>query len=248
MPASATALSEPFTALGEHITVGLPAARAVFTTRRGGLSGPPYDSLNLGILTEDDPDLVRANRQRLSDELGVPLAWGRQVHGSEVRIVDAPTGQEVRDGDGLVTATPGLGLLVLAADCLPIAIAGGGAVAIVHAGWPGLAAGVIESGVRALRELGSGGPMAAAIGPGARACCYEVGDELRERFAEYGSEAMPGRNLDLALIARRQLESAGVGEVHDVGLCTISSEPSLFFSHRRDRGMTGRQAGVAWLT
>jgi hypothetical protein len=244
---SAPALPEPFVVRGEHVAIELPGARAVFTTRRGGRSKPPYDSLNLGILTDDDPALVQENRRRLSEELGVPLAWARQVHGAVVHVVDGPPGSQVRDGDGLATATPALGLMALAADCLPIAIAGGGAVAIVHAGWPGLAAGVIGGGVRATRELGDGGPLAAAIGPGARACCYEVGDELRERFAEYGPAAMPGRNLDLALIARRQLEAAGVAEVHDVGLCTISSDPSLLFSHRRDRGVTGRQAGIAWL-
>lgn len=228
--------------------MSLPGAVAVFTTRRGGVSKPPYDSLNLGFLTADDPDDVAANRDRLAARLGVSLVGNRQVHSATVRVVEDPELDDPPPGDGLATTTPGLGLLALAADCLPIAIAGGGAVAVVHAGWPGLDAGVIAEGVRAVRRLGASGPLEAAIGPGARPCCYEVGDELRERFAEYGREARRGRNLDLPLIARRQLQAEGVDEVHDTGLCTICSEPSLLFSHRRDGGVTGRQAGVAWLT
>jgi YfiH family protein len=136
--------------------------------------------------------------------------------------------------------------MVMTADCLPIAIAGGGAVAILHAGWRGLAAGVIGEGVKAVRELGTAGALAAAIGPGAGPCCYEVGDEVREAFAAHGAEVLRGANVDLKAIARAQLDTAGVSVVHDVGLCTICSEQ--FFSHRRDHGVTGRQAGVAWLT
>jgi len=121
-------------------------------------------------------------------------------------------------------------------------------VAVVHAGWQGLAAGVIAAGASAVRELGSGGPLAAAIGPGAGPCCYEVGDELRERFAAYGPLVRRGRNLDLKQIARLQLGAAGVPEIADVDRCTICSDSALFFSHRRDRGVTGRQVGIAWLT
>jgi YfiH family protein len=137
--------------------------------------------------------------------------------------------------------------VVLTADCLPIAIAGEGAVAMVHAGWRGLAAGIVREGVAAVRELGAQGPLAAAIGPGAGPCCYEVGEEVHAVFEDRGPGIRRGRNLDLKEIARIELRQAGVSGVHDVELCTICSEPSLFFSHRRDRGLTGRQAGIAWL-
>ena len=145
--------------------------------------------------------------------------------------------------------------MVLTADCLPIAVVGRGAdgrdrgaVAMLHAGWRGLAAGIVAEGVRALRELGADGPLAAAIGPGAGACCYEVGEEVHEVFANHGERVRHGRNLDLKAIARDQLERAGVQTVHDVELCTICSNEALFFSHRRDRGVTGRQAGLVWLS
>jgi polyphenol oxidase len=136
---------------------------------------------------------------------------------------------------------------VLTADCLPIAIASQGAVAMVHAGWRGLAAGVVSEGVAAVRALGTKERIEAAIGPGAGPCCYEVGEEVHQAFeSSYGATARHGRNLDLKAIARAQLRDAGVATVHDVGLCTICSDPSLFFSHRRDHGVTGRQAGIAW--
>ena len=119
---------------------------------------------------------------------------------------------------------------------------------MLHAGWRGLAGGIVAEGVRAIRELGADGPLEAAIGPGAGGCCYEVGDEVHEVFADYGERVRRGRNLDLKAIAREQLERAGVQTVHDVELCTICSDESLFFSHRRDRGVTGRQAGLVWLS
>jgi polyphenol oxidase len=144
--------------------------------------------------------------------------------------------------------------MVLVADCLPIAVAGrgrsngDGAVAMLHAGWRGLAGGIVAAGVQALRELGVDGPIEAAIGPGAGVCCYEVGEEVHAEFADVGSDVRRGRNLDLKAIARHELERAGVDAVHDIGLCTICADDSLFFSHRRDHGVTGRQAGVAWLS
>jgi YfiH family protein len=142
---------------------------------------------------------------------------------------------------------PGVAPVVLVADCLPIALAADGAVAMVHAGWRGLAGGVIAEGMRAVRGLGAEGDVVAAIGPGAGVCCYEVGEEVHAAFAGHGDAVRDGRNLDLKAIARRELEAAGVAEVHDVDLCTMCGDPSLFFSHRRDGGVTGRQAGVAWL-
>ena len=251
-------LPEPFYARGEHVGVDLPGARALFTTRRGGFSAGPYASLNLGRLTDDDPGAVRLNRARLEERTGGRLAYIRQVHGTFVRriagtgdvgVAPLPDGDvELLEADGQATRLRGVAPMVMTADCLPIAVAGGGAVAMLHAGWRGLAGGIVAEGVRALRELGAEGPVEAAIGPGAAGCCYEVGEEVHARFAAYGADVRFGRNLDLKAIARADLVSAGVAVVHDVDLCTICSEESLFFSHRRDHGITGRQAGVAWLS
>ncbi len=218
---------------GEHLVVDLPGATALFTTRRGGVSEGPYASLNLGLLTEDAPDRVAANRERVRVHAGAQrLAQGRQVHGTRV-VVDGQGGEEA---DGQVTTRPGVAAIVLVADCLPVALAGGGAAGVVHAGWRGLAGGVLEAGVAA---VGNGGPVAAAIGPGIGPCCYEVGDDVR---AVFGTSAP---TLDLKAVARARLHRAGVTEVHDCGLCT-ACDAQRFFSHRRDRGLTGRQAGLAW--
>jgi YfiH family protein len=243
-------LEPPFAAAGEHIAVELPHARAVFTTRRGGHSKGPYESLNFGLLTEDDEDAVRRNRRTLADELGVAFAYIRQVHGTTVASVSEPSVGPRMEADAQVTAASGVAPMVMTADCLPIAVAGGGAVAVIHAGWRGLAGGVIGRALDALSETAADadGELVAAIGPGAGPCCYEVGDEVHAEFASYGGRVRRGRNLDLKAIARVQLEASGATAVHDVGLCTICSDPTLFFSHRRDRGITGRQAGVAWLT
>jgi polyphenol oxidase len=198
---------------------------------------------------------VQRNRDWLQSQIPGRLAMIRQVHGTRVlsraSIAQAsgaaPSG-ELEDADGQVTARGGIVPVVLTADCLPISVAGGGAVAMLHAGWRGLAEGVIAAGVRALRELAGEARLTAAIGPGAGACCYEVGDEVRRRFIDYDGAVRPGPKLDLKAIARAQLSGLGVSVIHDVGLCTICSPPELFYSHRRDRGITGRQAGLAWLT
>jgi polyphenol oxidase len=250
-------LPEPFYTRGEHLGVDLPGAQAVFTTRRGGFSEGPFASLNLGRLTADRPEAVQRNRARLHAEIGRPPAYIRQVHGTVVRRIEAlpvdglaplpDEGVELPEADGQATPLADVAPMVLTADCLPIAISGADAVTMVHAGWRGLAGGIIAEGVRAVRELGAEGPLGAAIGPGAGGCCYEVGEEVRREFVDYGDRVRRGRNLDLKAIAREQLERAGVETVYDVGLCTICSDPSLFFSHRRDRGVTGRQAGIAWL-
>lgn len=241
-----------YEAWDEHFAIELPGARAVFTTRRGGFSSGPYATLNLGKLTDDRPDAVQRNRELVAGRLGIRLSWIRQVHGADVRrirsVSDAAAGGELPLADGQATALPGMGLVVLVADCLPIAVAGGGAVAMLHAGWRGLAAGVIEEGVRAVRELGGSGSLAAAIGPGAGRCCYQVGPDVHEAFAGHVDYARNGRNLDLKAIAVTQLRRAGIQDVHDLGLCTICAERSLLFSHRADGGVTGRQAGIAWLT
>ena len=237
-------LPAPFEWIGDHIGIALPGGEALFTTRRGGLSTGPYASLNLGRWTDDDPDAVRANRERLADGIDLPLeavVQGRQVHGAHVER-RAGDDTALRDADGQATAERERALLVLAADCLPVALIGTRAVAMLHAGWRGLAAGILDEGVRALRELGDDGPLHAAIGPGAGPCCYEVGPEVHAAFAS----PRAGGPIDLKALAAARLDAAGVAHVHDVGLCTICSDPSLFFSHRREAGVTGRQAGVAW--
>ena len=244
---------EPFYALGHQFAIDLPGSRAVFSTRRGGHSSGPYESLNLGWLTDDEHRAVSRNRETLQSEIGAPrLSFVHQVHGPEVRRITAGTAEprERPRVDGQATDRRDVALCALTADCLPIALAGVGAsrvVAMLHAGWRGLATGVIASGVAAMRELGAQGELSAAIGPGAGPCCYEVGEEVHEPFSEI-AEAHIGRNLDLKAIARHQLRASGVTEVADIGICTMCSDPGLFFSHRRDRGLTGRQAGVAWLT
>lgn len=237
-------LPAPFEPVGDHIGIALPGGRALFTTRRGGISEGPYTSLNVGRWTEDDPDAVRANRERVADLAGVPLdavVQGRQVHGSRVERRAYPNGA-LNDADGQATAERRLAALVLTADCLPVAVIGTKAVAMLHAGWRGLVEGVLEEGVVALRELGDTGSLQAAIGPGAGGCCYEVGAEVH---AACGREPQKG-TIDLKAIAAERLTAAGVEHVHDVGICTMCAEPDLFFSHRRDGGLTGRQAGIAW--
>ncbi len=237
-------LPAPFEHVGDHIGIALPGGRALFTTRQGGVSRGAYASLNLGRWTDDDADAVHRNRQILADTIGVPLdavVQGRQVHGSRVER-RASGGGEPAESDGQATATPGLAALVLTADCLPVALIAPGAVAMVHAGWRGLADGVLEEGVKAVRELSGDGELQVAIGPGAGACCYEVGPEVHEAFGRPAQRA----TIDLKGIARERLEAAGVQAVHDVGLCTMCAELGLFFSHRRDGGVTGRQAGIAW--
>jgi polyphenol oxidase len=244
------ALKEPFYAMGEHLAVDLPGAHALFTTRRGGFSSGPYASLNLGRLTDDEPGAVSRNRATVQDHVGARLRFVRQVHGARVRPITSVTDDpsELPEADGQATGVSGVAPAVLTADCLPIALAGQGAVAILHAGWRGLAAGVLSEGVRAVLELGARAPLTAAIGPGAGACCYEVGTEVHEAFAALPDAVHRGRQLDLKGIAHHQLKGAGVAHVHDLELCTICSERSLFYSHRRDRGVTGRQAGIAWLS
>lgn len=237
-------LPAPFEPVGDHIGIALPGGRALFTTRRGGVSTGAYASLNLGRWTDDDAEAVQRNRQIVADTIGLSLdavVQGRQVHGARVERRAGGDGA-LNEADGQTTAEPGLAPLVLTADCLPIALISPRAVAMVHAGWRGLADGVVEEGVRAVRELGGDGELRAAIGPGAGGCCYEVGPEVHAAFGRPAERA----TIDLKAIAAERLQAAGVAEVHDVGLCTMCTDPGLFFSHRRDGGVTGRQAGIAW--
>jgi YfiH family protein len=232
-------------------------AHVLFTTREeGNMSSVRGARAAQGHLT----------RERLRRGIAVDgLARGRQVHGGTVawslghdspapfspdRSPEGAHGADGADGagaarpldeaDGQVTPLRGLGVMVLTADCLPVAVATPGAVAMLHAGWRGLAAGILEEGVLALRELAGEQPMQAVIGPGAGPCCYEVGEEVHR---ELGAEARRGP-IDLAAIAERRLRAAGVEEVRSVGLCTICD--ARFFSHRREGDRAGRQAGVAW--
>lgn len=230
----------------------LGEARAAFSTRLGGCSQGLFESLNLGILTDDDPGSVAENRRRLAAALGLPaerVAIARQVHGAELIAHSAPQAPspfaepgtvEPAEADGHLTAEPGLAPLVFVADCLPVALAGSGGIAMLHCGWRGLADGIVARGAAAIAATD------AAIGPGIGPCCYEVGEEVLARFARLGDGIASGRMLDLAEVARRLLAEAGVERVACAGLCT-SCEEQLFFSHRRDAGRTGRQAGLAWI-
>ncbi|MEA2400799.1 MAG: purine-nucleoside/S-methyl-5-thioadenosine phosphorylase / adenosine deaminase [Thermoleophilaceae bacterium] len=233
--------------------VELPGAQAVFSTRRGGVSEGPYESLNVGFLTDDEPDRVVENRGRLAREAGVgadDVVMGWQVHGTDVRVWDGPDPQaaygqpgdkELPRVDGHLTAVPGVALLVLVADCYPVALSDGKRAAMLHCGWRPLAGGIVE---KAVAEFDS--PPAAAVGPGIGGCCYEVGPEVAERFADVPG-AVDGRMLDLRRVISARLSMAGVSEVAHLDRCT-SCEPELYFSHRRDRGLTGRQAGLCVLT
>ena len=243
-------LEPPFRWEGEHIAAELPGARMLLSTRRGGVSPEPFDSLNLGRLTDDDGANIDANRERLAAAVGLPrerFVYGRQVHGTRVRRATEPPGPEraAEPEDGQAIALRDAAALVFVADCLPVLLAADGAVAALHCGWRPLAGGIVAEGVRALRELGAEGPISAVVGPGARGCCYEVGEEVHEHFADVPGARAGERNLDLPAVAAAKLAEAGVPEVHDSGLCTMCRN-DLFFSHRADNGVTGRQAGVVW--
>ncbi|MGH2924792.1 MAG: polyphenol oxidase family protein [Solirubrobacterales bacterium] len=226
----------------------LPGARAVFTSRLGGVSEPPYDTLNLGRSTGDPR--VRENRLRLVSALGVEpdnVLVARQVHGAQVLDDRAPaepgayldSRPEAPPADGHVTARPGYAPMVLVADCLPVALAGEGTVGMVHCGWRGLAGGIVEHGVDA------SGATHAVIGPGIGPCCYEVGEEVLAEFEPLSPGVADRSMLDLRAVAAKLLERAGVERIEVIGLCT-SCNPDLFFSHRRDGDRAGRQAGLVW--
>ncbi len=240
-------------------------ARVAFGTRLGGVSEPPFDGLNLGMLTDDAPVAVIENRLRLARALGLDperILIGLQVHGGQLATHSAPQrpgpfahpGSDLPEVDGHVATVPGLAPLVFTADCLPVALAGPGGVAMLHCGWRGLAAGIVTRATEAVTATG------AAVGPGIGACCYEVGDEVLDAFAHLGpgitaadkSKTEPGArksarpHLDLAEVATRLLQEAGVERVEVAGLCT-KCESELFFSHRREAGRTGRQGSLAWI-
>ena len=229
----------------------LPGARAAFSTRLGGESAGAFESLNLGLFTDDAPDAVLANRDRLGTALDREpenVLFGHQVHGAELLVRDrAPAPNAYTDrasrpprADGQLTIerqpdAPGPGRRLPAAGARRRRRRGDVALRLARAGRRNRRPGATAVGARA-----------AAVGPGIGRCCYEVGAEVVGAFEPLGDGIADGRMLDLAEVARRLLARAGVEQVEVAGLCT-SCEPALFFSHRRDHGRTGRQAGLAWL-
>jgi YfiH family protein len=179
---------------------------------------------------------VDRNRELVQDAVGRELAWGWQVHGTDIQEWgERPP--ELARVDAHVTSRDDIALLVLVADCLPVALADGDRVAMAHCGWRGLAGGLIAKAAAAFDQ-----PPAAAVGPGIGPCCYEVGDEVRSQF---DARFAVGRMLDLRGVADDLLRSAGVERVEHLDMCTSCRE-DLFFSHRRDDGVTGRQGGLVW--
>jgi polyphenol oxidase len=216
-----------------------------FSTREGGVSDGPYASLNLGRATADEPERVNENRRRLCAEVGAEpdaLAMNYQHHSADV--LRARAGSRDERGDGIWTDERGLPLLALAADCLPIVVARANgsqpALALLHAGWRGLLEGIVPAGVSAL----GGGAVSAAVGPAIGPCCYEVGEDVADRFRRaFGFGLYRDGRLDLWSAAERALRAAGCIRVDRVDLCTACS-PERFFSHRRDEGLTGRQGVI----
>ena len=230
-----------------------PNVRAFMTTRTGGVSGVPYSSMNLGNHVGDDPAAVAENRRRLCTELNLPAEplWLSQVHGINVAMTGCdPPGIEA---DGAVGFAPGNVCAVLTADCLPVLFCdrAGTRVAAAHAGWRGLAAGVLDATLAALDC--SPDSVMAWLGPAIGPDTFEVGDEVRAAFVAIDPAAAAcfrpaGAErwlADLYALARMRLAGKGVTSVYGGGLCT-SSDPQRFFSYRRD-GVTGRMAALVWL-
>ena len=251
-------LQPPFKAVGDHIGVELPGGRALFFTRRGGVSGEPFEELNVGLDTNDYMPAVEENRERVAQLIGIPCErWleSKQVHGAEVRVVDElpEPGAAAVEADGIATALEDVAAVVVTADCLPVALIAQEAVAMIHAGWRGLAADVLRNGVTALREAGAADEIHVAIGPGIGVCCYEVNTWVHRAFMKYGrGTARLSNHANLKHIARLQLQASGIApdHIHDVDICTMCAPRSLFHSHRRDYGGdprdTGRQASAVW--
>lgn len=242
---------------------GAPAGvRAAFTLRHGGCSAPPCDSFNLALHVGDAPDAVAANRRRLRLALDLPAepVWLQQVHGAQVHDADAPAGAGGSGAppvaDAAVTRRAGGVLAIMVADCLPVLFCStdGQRLGAAHAGWRGLAAGVLERTIEAMGTLA--GELHAWIGPAIGPARFEVGGEVREALLAGGwaddasAVAAFERNVagrwqcDLAALARRRLARLGVGSVTGGEWCT-ARDASRFFSHRRD-GRTGRMAALVW--
>lgn len=249
-----------------HFTPDWPApagVRALCTTREGGVSVSPFDSFNLGDHVRDESVAVAANRAALAS-LTAPArpVFLQQVHGTAVCALDAASPDGVVADAALVIA-PGVAATIMVADCLPVlfAHASGKAVAAAHAGWRGLVGGVLEATLQALRRAAGPGEVIAWLGPAIGPTAFEVGDEVRAAFvaadpaaqAHFCAHTVPGKWwADLPALARRRLAAAGVASVHGndgtAAWCTVS-QPSRFFSHRRDAarlGSTGRFAACVW--
>lgn len=229
-----------------------PAVRAAMTTRMGGISRGPHAAFNLAAHVGDDAAAVAANRRRLRELLDLPAepAWLQQVHGCAVARLPEPVPDAA---DAAVAFGPGAVCAVLVADCLPVLLASrdGDRVGVAHAGWRGLAAGVIEATVAALG--GDPARLVAWLGPAIGPQAFEVGAEVRAACTEGDPDAAahfrPGRAgrwlADLPALARRRLAICGVGSVHGGTDCTVA-DPGRFYSYRRD-GVTGRMAALVWL-
>ena len=226
--------------------------RVAFSTRLGGVSDGAFESLNLSDLGGDDPERVRENRERLCRALEIDpvrATMAQQQHGAVARRAEAvgllSAGADFPECDAFWSEEPGVGMLLVTADCLPIAIARSGGerpgLALVHAGWRGLLGGVVESASRALGR----GPTKAVLGPAIGPCCFEVSEEVAASFRRrFGRRVASGRNVNLWLAAESALAAAGCNAAERIELCT-SCHPELFFSHRRDHGQTGRQGVIA---
>ncbi len=225
--------------------------RALSTTRRGGVSGAPWAGFNLGEHVGDDPAAVRANRQRLRDALPAEPRWLTQVHGT--RCVDAALAVPGEQADASVTRERGVVCAVQTADCLPVLLCDENAtvVGVAHAGWRGLAAGVIEATVAAMSEPGE--RLLAWLGPAIGPRAFEVGSEVRDAFLAHDVRAAEAFVVaegskwfcDLYLLARQRLEAQGIRRITGADFCTVSDR-ERFFSYRRD-GVTGRMASLVWL-
>lgn len=206
-----------------------------FSDREGGVSRWPYDSLNLAVRVGDDPGAVAENRRRVAAVAGFEagsLTLARQVHGTLLVTVDEQGSVAGGEADGLVTDRPGPVLALLTADCAAVVVAGEEGVAVLHAGWRGLAAGIVGDGVAAVGRV-----WKAWIGPAIRDCCYEVGPEVIDAF-RYRSFPVGKGRVDIAEVARTALSEAGVSRVSVSGVCTGCDD--RYFSYRRD-ALTGRQ-------
>jgi purine-nucleoside/S-methyl-5'-thioadenosine phosphorylase / adenosine deaminase len=216
-----------------------------FSNRTGGVSDGAYASLNLGLLSGDDRELVQENRSRLYDAAGAHperISWPRQVHGAAV----VRAGSRGEEADAIWTDEAREPVMVVTADCVPVALArigGRPGVALAHVGWRGLLAGVVAAAVDAL----GGRVVAAAIGPGIGPCCYEVGKDVADPVrAAFGVAVVRDGHLDLPEAVERALIDAGCVRVDRLGECT-SCHSDRYFSHRRDHGLTGRQGAIAYV-
>jgi polyphenol oxidase len=213
-----------------------------FTSRRGGVSAAPYDSLNLAARVGDKPDPVASNRKRAASAVGFDveqLALARQVHEADLIEVHPGATGVLGQADGLTIDQPGPVAAILTADCAPVVIATDDSIAVLHAGWRGLVAGVVETGIEKLGDV-----RTAWVGPCIHSCCYEVGPEVTEAFSNKGLPVAAERRVDPAQAAAAALRNAGVDNVAVAEECTHCS--NKYFSYRRD-GVTGRQGAFAGL-